>query len=185
MKPCLLWTLVGCGIVVVFLICWFFATSRKKKGSNSNSFTMPQVCSVWDRWETLEEDEEISADGRKLGDSWLGSICPKGNLLQTFNRTDAACVKPQKRKEATTLLCSKQISNDDVAIALPAICSPDDVCAATDHWVTLTQPIKFDNAVKKGNAWTDVNVCESGAAVQVFDNEVWCMVPDDINKKMF
>ena len=179
----LLWTLLAAAFVIVVVFAVIFLNKNKTKSLKTSDGSLPLVCSIWDRWLMLSED--LTFDGEnKFGNAWNGSVCPSKHLFQSFNRVNGACVRPKDKEESTKQLCKQFISNDEVAFAAPAIYEPNDLAASTDHWVFLNESLKIEHNNKQGDAW-NVNICPSGAALQMLEKEIWCERPENIGHKSY
>lgn len=181
------WLVVGLVLILAIWLTWYFLVLRTKSKSASTSGAsqkdMPEVCSVWDRWVSVKERGmgafEAPADSVLLGTAWIANQCPVGALYQRVNRKEIACIRPEDRADATQLICSRRISNDEIARPLAAV-FPENTNGCCDHWVQLKQGIEFEAGTKMGNAWIG-NTCPEGAALQLLDNnEIWCMPVQDI-----
>jgi hypothetical protein len=167
------WLILAFGVVGILFLVFLFTQVKQPRSKPSR---WPAVCEVWNRWLLLKKDR-INDTMRQFGDSWVGNVCPKTRYFQSFNRNDAACVA--RPEEGTVALCQKQISNDNVAMAVEATQNPAEDKASTDHWVSLLEDIRMQG-VQKGNAWEHNNVCPSGAAFQQLEDELWCVVASDV-----
>ncbi len=169
------WCVAALGLGTLILVMIIVAFTQKPE----TNARWPKVCEVWNRWKRLKKDS-IHFNVRQTGDGWQGNVCPQGHFEQLFNRRDVACVK--KPEEATMRICENQISNDNVAIAVPS--TKNDQFAAVDHWVTILEDIQFDAGKKRGKAWEKNNICPSGASVQQLEDEIWCVLPEDMADAM-
>ena len=167
-------------IVLSLLIGFGVIYSRKQSRQIQKLNHLPKVCEIWNRWRYLKKDYDASSFKIKLGDNWSNNVCPKNSLFQTYNGSSAICIHPKNQEEVVSLLCTKAISNDDLATPVPALCKPEEPCSSYDHWVFLTEDVEISKGEKHGSAWQN-DICPSGAALQRIENETWCVLPKEIS----
>jgi hypothetical protein len=169
------WCVVALLLLLLIWLAWYFLLRKPsgKRGAGDSG-----VCGVWDRWQELEQPVEVPSDRTLHGTAWVGNQCPSGALLQHLNRKEVACVSPADRADAKDLICSRHISNETLAKAVPPVTDGKGCC---DHWIRLTKDIEFEAGTKKGTGWMNGSLCPAGAMFQLLDgNEEWCVLPQDL-----
>jgi hypothetical protein len=169
-------------IAVAVVLALFTAGCFKKKVTQETieELELPTVCRIWDRWRRLNQPLSVNSNQNLLGGGWLQTVCPAKYWYQQINQKDHWCTA-QPRIE-TAVICSQYISQDEVAVPLPATVANQSTLAPFDRWVQLKQSIGLADAKYQGSAW-QVSVCPEGSAFQLLaDQEAWCVPTNSVNE---